>query len=129
MNEHRKKVILDVDTGTDDALAILMALTDPGLEVIGITVTQGNQPLENCVDNTLRVVDLLGADVPVYAGCSAPMVRSLSKGRMAQNPENVVSAEVDGKPVILLSLIHIFSSLVAELPCTISEMRSMLWRT
>ncbi len=101
MNEHRKKVILDVDTGTDDALAILMALTDPGLEVIGITVTQGNQPLENCVDNTLRVVDLLGADVPVYAGCSAPMVRSLSKGRMAQNPENVVSAEVDGKPVIL----------------------------
>ena len=101
MNEPRKKVILDVDTGTDDALAILMALTDPGLEVIGITVTQGNQPLENCVDNTLRVVDLLGADVPVYAGCSAPMVRSLSKGRMAQNPENVVSAEVDGKPVIL----------------------------
>ena len=43
MNEHRKKVILDVDTGTDDALAILMALTDPGLEVIGITVTQGEK--------------------------------------------------------------------------------------
>lgn len=65
-----KKLILDVDTGTDDAMAIMMALTAPGVEVVGITCTHGNTKLENVVVNTLRVLRVCGRlDIPVYRGC------------------------------------------------------------
>ena len=52
----KKKVILDVDTGSDDAIAIMLAVLSGELDIIGITVTQGNRPLANCVENTLRVL-------------------------------------------------------------------------
>lgn len=63
------KVILDLDTGIDDALALAYALAHPGLELIGVTVTYGNVPVELGVRNTLVLLELLGAgDVPVFAG-------------------------------------------------------------
>ncbi|CQD10072.1 putative ribosylpyrimidine nucleosidase [Corynebacterium striatum] len=63
------KVILDLDTGIDDALALAYALAYPDLELIGVTVTYGNVPVELGVRNTLVLLELLGAgDVPVFAG-------------------------------------------------------------
>ena len=63
------KVILDLDTGIDDALALAYVLAHPGLELIGVTVTYGNVPVELGVRNTLVLLELLGAgDVPVFAG-------------------------------------------------------------
>ena len=63
------KVILDLDTGIDDALALAYALAHPDLELIGVTVTYGNVPVELGVRNTLVLLELLGAgDVPVFAG-------------------------------------------------------------
>ena len=56
---NRKKVILDVDTGSDDAVAIMLATRSEELEILGITVTWGNRPVDNCVENTLRVLDLM----------------------------------------------------------------------
>ena len=69
--QQRKKVILDVDTGSDDAIAIMLAALSPELDVLGITVTWGNRPVGNCVENTLRVLGLLGKEneIPVYKGC------------------------------------------------------------
>lgn len=52
----KKKLILDLDTGVDDAQAIMVALTAPDVEVLGITCCHGNTPLENVLKNTLRVL-------------------------------------------------------------------------
>ncbi|MBC3517357.1 nucleoside hydrolase [Neobittarella massiliensis] len=94
----KKKVILDVDTGSDDAIAIMLAVLSGELDIIGITVTQGNRPLANCVENTLRVLDMLGVGdkIPVFAGCPQPMVRNLTVGRNAAVPDNGISKTVDG---------------------------------
>lgn len=66
--QNAKKVILDVDTGIDDALAILMAVRSLELEVIGITTVGGNTGIENVTRNTLQVLELSGSNVPVAKG-------------------------------------------------------------
>ncbi|MFT9845966.1 nucleoside hydrolase [Aneurinibacillus sp. REN35] len=71
-----KPVILDVDTGIDDAMAIGYALNAPELDVIGITTCFGNGTVEHTTRNTLQVLDLFErAHIPVYPGASAPLVR------------------------------------------------------
>ena len=71
----RQKLILDVDTGTDDAVALMLAALHPGLELVAATTVSGNNPVVACTDNTLRVVDLLGLDLPVYEGAAGPLLR------------------------------------------------------
>lgn len=64
-----RKLILDVDTGIDDALAIAYALASPELDLIGVTCTYGNVEVPQAVRNTLAILELFGrTDVPVYAG-------------------------------------------------------------
>ncbi len=76
--EPANPVILDVDTGIDDALAIALAVRSPKLDLLGITTVAGNVPLEVATGNTLRVLAWLGADhVPVHPGMSGPLVRPL----------------------------------------------------
>ena len=59
---------MDVDTGTDDAVALMLAVLHPDLELVAATCVGGNTPVENVVENTLRVFDWLGETrVPVYA--------------------------------------------------------------
>ena len=70
-----KKLILDVDTGTDDAVALMLAALHADLELVAATTVNGNNPVVNCTDNTLRVFDLLGVEVPVYEGMATPMIR------------------------------------------------------
>ncbi|UNK71961.1 nucleoside hydrolase [Microbacterium sp. H1-D42] len=68
-------VIMDVDTGIDDALALLFAVAHPEIDVLGVTCVAGNAGLEQVVDNTLRILDLAGAaDVPVAAGAARPLI-------------------------------------------------------
>ena len=71
----KRKLILDCDPGHDDAVAIMMAAKHPKLELLGITIVAGNQTLEKTARNGLNVVQHLDLDVPVFAGCSLPMVR------------------------------------------------------
>ena len=61
------KIILDVDTGHDDMIAIVMASGLPQIEVMGIVAVAGNQVLEKTLLNTLHVCDLIGQDAPVFA--------------------------------------------------------------
>jgi purine nucleosidase len=71
-----RPVILDVDTGVDDALAIMLALRSPELQVAGILTVSGNVHLSRCTANTLTVLDLLDAPpIPVSAGAAAPLAR------------------------------------------------------
>jgi purine nucleosidase len=72
-----RPVILDVDTGVDDALAIMLALRSPELQVAGILTVSGNVHVSRCTANTLIVLDLLDAPpIPVSAGAAAPLARS-----------------------------------------------------
>jgi inosine-uridine nucleoside N-ribohydrolase len=81
-----QKVILDVDTGTDDAVALMVAALSPDLELVGATTVNGNTLVQNCTENTLRVFDYIGrSDIPVFEGMSQPMVRA--------NTQQEISAE------------------------------------
>ena len=63
------KIILDVDTGTDDAVALMTAALSPDLELIGATSVNGNTTIDYTTENTLRVFDWIGLpDIPVYRG-------------------------------------------------------------
>jgi len=69
-------IILDCDPGHDDAIAILLALASPEIELVAVTTVCGNQTLDKTTNNALRVLELAGrGDVPVYAGADGPIVR------------------------------------------------------
>ncbi len=80
-------IVLDCDPGHDDAIALLLALASPELDVLCVTTTYGNQTLEKTTANALRVLELVGrTDVPVAAGSERPLERDL-----------VVAAHVHGE--------------------------------
>jgi len=71
-------VILDVDPGHDDAVALMLACGHPGLDLLAVTTVAGNVSLEKTTHNALRVLSLVGCtDVPVGAGASEPLERPL----------------------------------------------------
>ena len=74
-----RKIIIDTDPGQDDAVAILLALASPDeIEVLGLTAVAGNVPLALTSKNARIICELAGrTDVPVYAGCDAPLARRL----------------------------------------------------
>ena len=79
--------ILDCDPGHDDAIALLLALASPELDLLGVTTTYGNQTLAKTTTNALRVLELVArTDVPVAAGAERPLQREL-----------VVAAHVHGE--------------------------------
>jgi inosine-uridine nucleoside N-ribohydrolase len=72
----RQPIVLDCDPGHDDALAILLAAASPALELLAITTVAGNQSLDKTALNARRICSVAGIhDVPVAAGCDAPLVR------------------------------------------------------
>ena len=71
----QKKFIIDADTGSDDAVAILMALRDPRVDVLGVTVVSGNVPLKQGIINTLSTAELCDVDIKVFAGEDKPLTR------------------------------------------------------
>ncbi len=71
------RVILDVDTGTDDAVALMVAALSPDIELVGATTVNGNTSLDNTTENTLRVFDWIGMpEVPVHRGMDRPLART-----------------------------------------------------
>ena len=73
-----RKIIIDTDPGQDDAVAILLALASPELEVVGITAVAGNVPLPLTEKNARKICELAGRpDIKVYAGASRPLMRNL----------------------------------------------------
>ncbi|WP_265500275.1 nucleoside hydrolase [Paracoccus beibuensis] len=72
-----QKIIIDTDPGQDDAVAILLALASPEIEVLGIVAVAGNVPLPLTEANARKIVELSGQSVPVFAGCDRPLARDL----------------------------------------------------
>jgi inosine-uridine nucleoside N-ribohydrolase len=71
-----ERILIDCDPGHDDAIALLLALASPELELLGVTTVAGNQTLEKTTANAIRVLDFVGRDdVTVAAGADRPLVR------------------------------------------------------
>ena len=73
----RRVVLIDTDTASDDAVALIMALRSPLVEVAAITVVAGNVPLKQATQNALFTAELCGSTVPVFAGAAKPLQREL----------------------------------------------------
>lgn len=69
------RIVLDTDPGIDDALAILLAVASPEVDLAAVTVTGGNCPLAQGVRNALAVLDMVRSDVPVVPGVALPLIR------------------------------------------------------
>ncbi len=68
------KLWIDTDPGVDDALALMMALAAPDVEVLGLGIVGGNVGVQACTGNALKLLDVLGRDVPVYPGADQPLL-------------------------------------------------------
>lgn len=66
-------MIIDTDTASDDAVAMVMALRHPDIDVVGVTTVAGNCPLDQATSNALFTAELCGSDVPVHAGAAGPL--------------------------------------------------------
>lgn len=79
MMEQRKKIIIDTDCGSDDAMAIAMALNDPRYQVLMFSTVSGNVPMEQATINTLTTIEYADTYAPpVYRGCDKMILRNLS---------------------------------------------------
>jgi purine nucleosidase len=74
----RQKIIIDTDPGQDDAVAILLALASPELDILGLTIVAGNVPLKLTETNARKICELAGKpETKVFAGASRPLMRNL----------------------------------------------------
>jgi purine nucleosidase len=89
-----RKIIIDTDPGQDDAVAILLALASPELEVLALTAVAGNVPLALTQANARRIVELAGRPVPVLAGCDRPMTRVLETAEHVHGKTGLNGAEL-----------------------------------
>ena len=69
--------LIDTDTASDDAVALIMALRSTTVRIAAITIVAGNVPVQQGTSNALYTAELCGSDVPVYSGASAPLLRKL----------------------------------------------------
>jgi purine nucleosidase len=84
-----KRLIIDTDTASDDAVALVMAHNWPGAEVEAITVCYGNMPLDVASANARYSVEMCGAQTPVYEGCARPLLRTAAHAEWFHGPEGM----------------------------------------
>ena len=90
-----RPIIVDTDPGQDDAVAVLLALASPELDVLGITTVAGNVPLDLTTRNARATAELAGRpDVVVFAGCDRPMVRELRTAEYVHGETGLDGAEL-----------------------------------
>ena len=92
------KVILDVDTGTDDAIAIMLAALSPAVELLGVTTVAGNTSVAHTTENSLRVLDHIGRDVPVYRGAPAALIPSAAVANQSSRSRKIHGDYLDLPP-------------------------------
>jgi pyrimidine-specific ribonucleoside hydrolase len=90
-----KPIVMDVDTGTDDALAILYALGHPDLDVLGISCVAGNVAVDQVVTNTCKVLDAASAgDIPVAAGAAQPLIERARRQGGPHGPDGLAGIQL-----------------------------------
>src|SRR5262249_9691089 len=121
-----KKIVLDTDPGTDDALALVLALNSPELDVRGITVVPGNVTAEMGLENALRMVSLAKrCDIPVAAGAKHPLFQKLVTAEFWHGKNGLANIElpksrcrVDPRfgPDLIIHLVHAFPREITLVP-------------
>jgi purine nucleosidase len=85
-----RRLIIDTDTASDDAVALLMALREPSIEVEAITVVAGNVTLDQAVQNALYTAEIAGRpEVPIHAGRAAPLMRPLETAELVHGKDGM----------------------------------------
>jgi pyrimidine-specific ribonucleoside hydrolase len=85
-----RPIVIDTDPGLDDAMALLLALRSPELDVRALTIVHGNASVEQCAHNARRVLHVAGrCDVPVVAGATAPLLRERLAGWVGHGPDGL----------------------------------------
>src|SRR5579884_3029899 len=88
------KVILDVDTGIDDALALILAVNSPEIEVVGVTCAAGNVGIDHVTRNTLAVLELAGSAAPVAVGPCKPLMATLQTATFFHGVNGIAGIEL-----------------------------------
>ncbi|MEQ9811491.1 MAG: nucleoside hydrolase [Azospirillaceae bacterium] len=120
----RQKIIIDTDPGQDDAIAILLALASPELEVLGITAVAGNVPLALTEKNARKVCELAGRpDMKVFAGCARPLLRPLVTAEWVHGESGLDGPDLP-EPTMALQEAHavdwLVETIMAHAPGTIT---------
>ena len=121
-----KKVILDTDPGTDDALAMLLAFNSPELQVEAITVVAGNMTADAGLENALKITSLVGrCDVPVAKGAIRPLLQELNTGKFWNGANGLGGAELPAAkchaapefaPDLIIQLVHKYPHQITLIP-------------
>lgn len=118
MNEH-VKLLVDVDTGIDDSLALLYLLASPEAQILGIASTAGNVPVEQVAANNLNWLELCGApDIEVALGAKVPLVIPLRTTEETHGPQGIGHAELpdSGRELSVRTATELWVELVREYP-------------
>ena len=94
------RVVIDTDPGIDDALALLLALASPELEVGAVVTVYGNTTLAHATRNAVSIARWAGADLPVLAGAERPLVRPLTVAAETHGPSGLGEAVVPDAPPV-----------------------------
>jgi inosine-uridine nucleoside N-ribohydrolase len=124
--EGARKVILDTDPGADDAMAILLALNSPELDVKALTVVAGNVVVEQGVQNALKLVSLAGrCDVPVARGAGHPLAQELTTAEFFHGQNGLGNVELSASachadprfaPDLIIQLVHEYPHQITLVP-------------
>lgn len=91
----KKRFLIDTDTAADDAVALIMALRHPEVDIEAITVVAGNVPVDQAVQNALFLTELCGKQVPVYRGAAKPMLRELETAQFVHGQDGLSDIGLD----------------------------------
>jgi inosine-uridine nucleoside N-ribohydrolase len=108
-----QKVVLDVDTGIDDAVAIILAARSPELEVIGVTTVAGNAELIKTTQNSLRIIEFLGSNIPVIRGMGRPLVGELKTAQDIHGESGLGEADLP-EPTLMPQVVHAVDFIIGE---------------
>ena len=121
-----KKVIIDTDPGTDDAVAIMLALNSPELDVRALTVVPGNVVVEQGLENALRMVSLANrCDVPVAGGAQHPLFQKLITAEFWHGKNGLANVELPASkckadarfgPDLIIQMVHQYPHEITLLP-------------
>jgi purine nucleosidase len=110
--------LIDTDTASDDALALILAVQEPSIQVEAITLVAGNVPVEQGIQNALYTLELCQKQVPVYKGASRPMVRTLHTAQFVHGQDGMgdIGLPLQGRLAaggnaieIMIGIIHRFA--------------------
>ena len=113
-----KRIIIDTDPGVDDALAFLLALASPEIQLEALTTTQGNVTLDKATRNAISVLELAHAShIPVASGCMLPLVQPLRASAYVHGESGLGDAQLPEpqvKPVAQHAVDYLIERVLAE---------------